>query len=158
MCLRASCRFRAWIAISAEDSPELLASAPYPMRAFWRAKLIASLLVPAVLLLPLMVLFAFLNPGAAAIATVCAAASAWSAAMINLWLQKPSKRSEFRRAMSSNFGATMLELLSTLSIAAAVGMFVGGLVYAWIAVALAIIIIALARRSEADILDRMSEA
>lgn len=148
----------AWINIGAEDAPQLLASAPVPMRAFWRAKLVVSLLVPGVLLLPLLVAFAFINPLGALAGAAGATASAWSAAMINLWLQKPSKRSEFRRAMSSNFGATALELLSTLSIAAAVGMFVAGFVYAWVAVGVAVVIIALARRSEGSILDRMSEA
>lgn len=147
----------AWIAISAEDSPELLASAPYPIRDFWRAKLAVSLLVPGVLVVPLMLLFAFFQPLAALIGLVAAIASAWSAAMINLWLQKPTKRAEYRRSWSSTFGANMLELLASISFAAAAGLAVAGLVHALIPAALAIVIIALARRSEDAVLERITD-
>jgi len=148
----------AWIAISAEDAPQLLASAPHPLRAFWRAKLATAMLVPGVLVTPLMIIFAFFQPWAALIGLVTAAASAWSAAMINLWLQKPTKRTEFRRSWSSTLGANMLELATSLSFAAFAGLAVAGLAYAWIALAVAVAVIALARRSEAAVMERLTGA
>ena len=149
----------AWIVISAEDAPQLLASAPVPIRGFWRAKLTVALLIPAILLTPILLIFAVFDPLAAAIALPVAAAAAWSAAMINLWLQKPTKRSEFRRAWASTFGANMLELISSMSLAGFAGMAVGGLyVYSLIPLAIAVLVVALARRSEDVITERITEA
>jgi ABC-2 type transport system permease protein len=148
----------AWLTLSAEDSPELLASAPIPIRAFWRAKLAVSFLIPAALLALPLIALTFLNPVAGLVGIVAAAASAWSAAMINLWLQKPTKRSEFRRSWSSTLGANLLELSTSAAIAAAAGMAVAGLVSAWIPAALAIGIVLLARRSEAAVLERLTGA
>ena len=148
----------AWIAISAEDAPQLLATAPHSMRAFWRAKLATAMLVPGVLVGPLMILFAFFEPWPALIGLVAAGASAWSAAMINLWLQKPTKRTEFRRSWSSTLGANMLELATSVSFAAFAGLAAAGLPLAWIALAVAVLIILLARRSEAAIVERLMSA
>ncbi len=149
----------AWIVISAEDAPQLLASAPVPIRGFWRAKLSVALIIPAVLLTPLLLLFAVFEPLAALVALPTAAAAAWSAAMINLWLQKPTKRSEFRRAWSATFGANMLELISSMSLAAFAGMLVGGVVtYSLIPLAVAALVVLLARRSEEAITERITEA
>jgi ABC-2 type transport system permease protein len=148
----------AWIAISAEDAPQLLASAPHPIRAFWRAKLATALVVPAVLIGPLMIAFAFMAPWPALIGLLSAAASAWSAAMINLWLQKPTNRTEFRRSWSSTLGANLLELATSISFAAFAGMAAAGLPYAWFALAAAVVVILLARRSDAAVLERLTGA
>jgi ABC-2 type transport system permease protein len=78
--------------------------------------------------------------------------------MINLWLQKPTKRTEFRRSWSSTLGANMLELATSLSFAAFAGLAVAGLAYAWIALAVAVAVIALARRSEAAVMERLTGA
>ena len=148
----------AWIAISAEDAPQLLATAPHPLRAFWRAKLATALLVPGVLVGPLMIVFAFFEPWPALIGLTAAAASAWSAAMINLWLQKPTKRTEFRRSWTSTLGANMLELATSVSFAAFAGLAAAGLPLAWIALVVAVLIILLARRSEAAVVERLMTA
>lgn len=149
----------AWIVMSAEDAPQLLASAPVPIRGFWRAKLSVALIIPAVLITPILLVFAVFQPLAAAVALPVAAAAAWSAAMINLWLQKPTKRSEFRRAWASTFGANMLELISSMSLAAFAGMLVGGLaLYSLIPLAVALLVVALARRSEEAITERITGA
>ncbi|MHA1559680.1 MAG: hypothetical protein ACTSWI_03300 [Alphaproteobacteria bacterium] len=144
----------AWITISAEDSPELLASAPYPIRDFWRAKLAVSLMVPGVFIVPLMIVFAFLEPMAAAIGIVAAAASAWSAAMINLWLQKPAKRAEYRRSWSTTFAANMLELVTSVCFAVFALLAVFGLAYSAIPATIAAVILLLSRRSEVAVLER----
>ena len=105
-----------------------------------------------------MIAFAFFEPWAAVIGVAAATASAWSAAMINLWLQKPTKRTEFRRSWSSTLGANMLELATSFCFAAFAGLAVAGLAYAWIALAAALLIIALARRSEDAVRERLTGA
>ena len=146
----------AWITLSAEDSPELLASSPVPVRLFWRAKLLVATGLPAALIVPLLLVLAFTEPVAALAGLIASAASAASAAAINLWLQKPTKRSEFRRALQSNVGATILELATSVCFAAASALAVAGLIHALIPLGLAVMILALARRSEAVIVERMT--
>lgn len=148
----------AWITMSAEDAPQLLASSPISIRQFWRAKMAISMGVALTLVLPLMVAFAFVDVRGAIYGAVGAMASAAATTMINLWLQKPARRSQFRRALSSNPAATLVEAFTSLAIAAAVGITVGGLGFGWIPALVALALIASARRSEAAILERMSEA
>lgn len=149
----------AWIALSAEDAPELLASSPHRMRDYWRAKMITALMVPGVLLVPVALLYAvFFDPLYAAIGIAAATASAWSAAMINLWLQKPTKRSEFRRSWASTLAANALELIASLAFAAFAGLAVAGLGIAWIPLTIAVAVIVLARRSEEAVLERITGA
>jgi ABC-2 type transport system permease protein len=148
----------AWIAFSAEDAPQLLASSPFPVWSVWRAKLTATLLVPAMLVVPVLIALAFFAPLAAAVGLVASAAAALAAAMIHLWLQKPTKRSDFRRAWVTTFDANILELISSFCWAAFAGLAVAGLSYAWIAFAATVIIVALARRSEGAIRERLAAA
>lgn len=148
----------AWSAFSAEDAPEMLASSPYPSWSLWRAKLTATLLLPAILVVPVVIALAFYAPLAAAIGLAGAVAAAGSAAMIHLWLQKPSKRADFRRAWATTFEANMLELISSVAWAAFAGLTVAGSSYAWIALAASVIIIVLARRSEDAIHERLAAA
>ncbi len=148
----------AWITLSAEDAPEFLATSPVPIRAFWRAKLAVATGVPALLIAPVLVVLALTEPRAAMIGLVGSAASAGSAALINLWLQKPSRRTEYRRAMQSNFGATVLELATSVSFAATAGLATAGLVHAWIPLVVAVTVPALAYRSEGAIRERMTAA
>ena len=86
-----------WIAISAEDAPELIACAPIPRGEARRAKLVAALAPVGVLIAPLLVGFAWLSPWAGLVATASAAASALSSSLLNLWFEKPTPRSAFRR-------------------------------------------------------------
>jgi ABC-2 type transport system permease protein len=87
----------AWIAISAEDAPELIACSPIGPGAARRAKLAAALTPVALMVAPVLVGLAWLSPWAALVATVSTAVSAISAALLNLWFEKPTPRSAFRR-------------------------------------------------------------
>lgn len=148
----------AWITISAEDSPQLLAASPMPIRFFWRAKLAATLLPPGLLVLPAVIGIALFSPPAGLVAAVGAAGSGASAALVNLWLQKPARRREFRRQWHTNFAASILELLMSLSWAAAAGLAVYGSLWALAPAGLALVVLALSRRSEAAMLERLSTA
>ncbi len=87
----------AWIAISAEDAPELIACSPIAAGAVRRAKLAAALTPVAVLVAPMLVALAWLSPWAGLVATIATALSAISAGLLNLWFEKPAPRSAFRR-------------------------------------------------------------
>ncbi len=102
----------AWIAISAEDAPELIACSPLDGGAARRAKLIAALTPVAVMVAPVLVGIAWLWPLAGAVATVSAALSALSAGLLNLWFEKPTPRSAFRRR-----GGSVVVTLGELALA-----------------------------------------
>lgn len=86
----------AWIAISAEDAPDLLRCAPVMPSLARRAKLTAAVIPLTVLVFPLGAL-AWLHVWAAIAATLGVVASALSSAVIQLWYEKPMPRSAFRR-------------------------------------------------------------
>jgi ABC-2 type transport system permease protein len=99
----------AWIAISGEDAPELIASAPVTLQRVRLAKL-ASALVPLVVLLAMPVgVLAWFAPGAAVISSVGIACAALSSALINIWYEKPGQRKHFRRRGSGSFVASLGE-------------------------------------------------
>jgi len=149
----------AWITISAEDSPQLLAVSPIPIRQFWRAKLMATLVPPAIMIAPAVIGLAFFAPLAALVAAIGAAAAASSAALVNLWLQKPARRQEFRRQWSSSFAPSIMELVLSLLIAVATGLAAFELwLWALPPAALAGAALLLCRRSETAMRERLSIA
>jgi ABC-2 type transport system permease protein len=100
-----------WITVSAEDAPDLLVAAPAPISTVNRAKLAAALIpVAGLLALPLVALIV-LAPAAGIAATLGCAASASSAGMINVWRQRPGRRSDFRRKGSVHWFFTVAILL-----------------------------------------------
>ena len=120
----------AWITISAEDAPDLLACAPTPTATYRQAKLAAAFLFVAVLLAPILVILTVLAPGVGLAATAGCLAAALATGLINIWYQKPAKRAEFRRRRGSSWFATVVEVLVPLAIAAAPGLAAAGLWWA----------------------------
>jgi ABC-2 type transport system permease protein len=104
----------AWIVISAEDAPDLLASAPAPRRTLQLAKLAAATM-PALLLvaLPLLWLVAR-TPSTGLLVAFTISAAVLSAGLIVLWTGRPAPRSDFKTRGKENFLCTMLELVSSL--------------------------------------------
>lgn len=99
----------AWITVSAEDAPDLLASSPVPRRLSDRAKVAAAITpVAAIMLLPLIGL-AWLSPLAGLAALLGAGAAAVSSALVNIWWQRPGKRSDIRRARRSSWLVSLAE-------------------------------------------------
>ena len=87
------------------------------------------------------------------------AAAAVSAGWINIWLQKPGDRKDFRRRRGAGLAATLAELLVALlwglaAYCAVTGFWLG----AGVAVALALVMLAVAHRPEEAILRRLTEA
>lgn len=86
----------AWLTVSAEDAPELLASSPVPATTIIRTKIEAALLpVAPLLVLPLFALLAT-RPVYAIALTVCAAGAAVSCALLQIRNPVARKRADFR--------------------------------------------------------------
>jgi ABC-2 type transport system permease protein len=120
----------AWITLSAEDAPELIACAPVDGARVRRAKLTATLLPVAVLMsLPIGALLA-LKPWIGAVAGVAAALSAASAGLINLWFEKPAERKAFRSRRGGSVLGASAELVLGLGWGAAAALAAGRSVWA----------------------------
>jgi ABC-2 type transport system permease protein len=96
----------AWITISAEDAPELLACAPVDGGLVRRAKLAATMIPVAILLAVPLAALLVLTPWIGVCAIFGAAAAGASSGLVNLWFEKPAPRKAFRsRRGGSAIGA-----------------------------------------------------
>jgi ABC-2 type transport system permease protein len=116
----------AWITISAEEAPEVLASAPAPISLIRRAKMAAVILVVSGLLAPVLLPLIVLAPVAGLAASAGCAAAMLSAVLLNTWWQRPAKRSEFRNRRNTSWFVTVAELGLGLLIGGATGLFAAG--------------------------------
>lgn len=129
-----------WLTISAEDAPELLLCAPITQIQAAQAKVAAvALPIIGIVLIPAL-LIARVNPwaGACALAGSCACACAMG--FIELWNQKPAKRSQFRmrrRGTGSSWIYFVEMIINTLA-AVAVGLLAAAQFWAVIPAALAL--------------------
>ena len=149
----------AWITISAEDAPDLLSCAPTPTRTLRQAKIAAAAAPVAVMLVPVIVPLAVLAPLVALAAAAGSAASVAMAAMMNIWWQRPGKRSDFRRRRQSSWLVAVAELLLGVVIAAATGLAAAGL-FSWalIPAVLALAGVLMLRRTDAQVAQALRTA
>lgn len=149
----------AWITVSAEDAPDLLVCAPTPIRVVRQAKVAAGVLPVAVLLVPILLPLLVMSPGVALAAAAGCLASMTMASLLNLWWQRPGKRSEMRRQRSSSWFVTLAELLLGVLIAAATGLLAAGY-FGWAIVpaALALTGTMMMRRTDAQIAQALRTA
>jgi ABC-2 type transport system permease protein len=103
----------AWLALSAEDAPELIATAPLPRRAILRAKGEAVLGGVGILFAPCLLALALIAPRDAGVAAIGATCSVVSAAAIQYWFRTKTKRSQFQRRQTSSRIALYAEALVT---------------------------------------------
>ncbi|MCH8808669.1 MAG: permease [Proteobacteria bacterium] len=104
----------AWLAVSGEDAPDLVGSAPIAERAVIVAKIEAVLGAVAIVIVPLLVAIAIAAPMIAAVALLGVAVSASSGTMIQIWFRAQAKRSNFWRRQTSSRIATVAEALSSI--------------------------------------------
>ena len=122
----------AWLAVSGEDAPDLVATAPVPERTILRAKMEAVLGGVLVVLAPVILVLAFTAPLDAVVACAGILIAAGSATAIQLWFRKQAKRIHFRRRQTSSRVATFAEAFSSISWAATAGLAASG---TWLAIA-----------------------
>jgi len=108
----------AWLAISGEDAPDLVATAPVPASFILRAKVEAVLGVIAVVFAPMVAVLALLSPWHALVASGGIVIATTAATAIQLWFRSQAKRSQFRRRQVSSRVATFTEAFSSIGWAA----------------------------------------
>jgi ABC-2 type transport system permease protein len=129
----------AWLAISGEDAPDLVATAPVPPSFIIRAKIEAVLGVIAVIFAPLVLALAIASPWHALITCCGIIVAAGAATSIQLWFRTQAKRSQFRRRQVSSRVATFAEAFSSIGWAATAAVAAANL---WLAIAPGIIALA----------------
>jgi ABC-2 type transport system permease protein len=122
----------AWLAISGEDAPDLVATAPIPPRFILQAKIEAVLGAVAIIFAPLVAALAIASAWHALVAGVGIAVSAAAATAVQFWFRSQAKRSQFRRRQVSSRLATFAEAFSSIGWAATAAV---AAVSLWLAVA-----------------------
>ena len=103
----------AWLAVSGEDAPELIACAPVPPLQVLRARTEAVLGGIAAIFAPFLLALAFVAPGAALVTLACVLIAAGSATAIQYWFRTQARRGLFRRRQTASRVATFAEALSS---------------------------------------------
>ena len=104
----------AWIAVSGEDAPDLVASAPITAYAIIVAKIQAVLGAVAVVVAPLLAALVVAAPKLAVVAALGIVVSAWSGTMIQFWFRPQSAPGRLRRRRIPSRIATVAEALSAI--------------------------------------------
>jgi ABC-2 type transport system permease protein len=119
-----------WLAISGEDAPDLVATAPVPPSAIMRAKIEAVMSGIALVFAPFVLPLALVAPYFALAAALGIAMAAASATAVQLWFRSQAKRSHFRRRQTSSRMATFAEAFSSITWAATAALAAAG---SWLA-------------------------
>ena len=124
----------AWLSISGEDAPDLIATAPISAQRITWAKIEAVMGAIAFIFAGLVAALMFVSVWAALVASAGIAATAASATLIQYWFRNQVRRSHFRhRHVSSSRVATFAEAFSSIGWAATSGLAVAG---SWLALLL----------------------
>jgi ABC-2 type transport system permease protein len=130
----------AWLAVSGEDAPDLVTSAPVAASQVTRAKIEAVLGGIALVFAPLVAALAIASPYHAVIAALAITIAAMAATQIQLWFRAQAKRSQFRRRHTSSRTATFAEAFSSIAWAGTAALAATG---TWIALITAIVAVAI---------------
>jgi ABC-2 type transport system permease protein len=126
----------AWLAISGEDAPDLVATAPVPASFVLRAKIEAVLGAVAVIFAPFLIALAIASPWHGFVAGCGIAVAAAAATAVQFWFRSRARRSQFRRRQVSSRLATFAEAFSSIGWAATAAI---AAVSLWLAVAPAVL-------------------
>jgi ABC-2 type transport system permease protein len=135
----------AWLAISGEDAPELVTTAPVPPGFIVRGKIEAVLGACAAVFAPFILAILFVSPIEALIAAGGIAIAVIAATMIQLWFRAQARRAHFRRRHTSSRVATFAEAFSSISWAGTAGLAASGSTLALLPAAIGVIVLAVAK-------------
>jgi ABC-2 type transport system permease protein len=135
----------AWLAISGEDAPELVATAPIPAAAILRAKVEAVMGAIGLVFLPFVAATALLSPWHAAVTVAGILAAAAAAIAIQHFFRTQAKRSNFRRRQTSSRAATFAEAFSSIAWAGTAALAAAGTWLAVVAGVFALLVLLVAR-------------
>ena len=108
----------AWLSISGEDAPDMVASAPITAGRILRAKIEAVMGMIALVFAPIVAVLAFDSLFAAVVAALGILTAAAAATLIQICFRTQAKRSQFRRRQTSSRIATFAEAFSSIAWAA----------------------------------------
>jgi ABC-2 type transport system permease protein len=120
----------AWLAISGEDAPDLVATAPVPRHLIVRAKIEAVLGGIAIAFAPFIAALSLLSVSGALIAALGIFAAAAAATAIQFFFRKQATRRYFRHRQTASRFATFAEAFSSIAWAAAAAVATSG---SWLA-------------------------
>ena len=132
----------AWLAISGEDAPDLVATAPVPKSFILRAKVEAVLGAIALVFAPLLAVLVIASPRHALVAAAGTLIATTAATAIQFWFRSQAKRSQFRRRQVSSRIATFSEAFSSIGWAATAGVAAVSLVLAIAPALIALLVLA----------------
>jgi ABC-2 type transport system permease protein len=132
----------AWLAISGEDAPDLVATAPLTAGRILRAKIEAVMGCILLVFAPFIAVLAFTSTFHATVAGLGIAIAAASATEIQLCFRAQAKRSHFRRRQTSSRFATFAEAFVSIAWAATAALAASGTSFAVMPGALAVGILA----------------
>jgi ABC-2 type transport system permease protein len=116
----------AWLAISGEDAPDLVATAPLTAGNILRAKVEAVMGSILLVFTPFIVALALTSPFCALVAGIGIAVAAASATEIQLCFRAQARRSQFRRRQTSSRVATFAEAFVSIAWAATAALAAAG--------------------------------
>ena len=120
----------AWLAVSGEDAPDLIGSAPVSARAVLWAKIEAVLIAVVIMAAPIIVALAIVVPLYGLVAFGGVAIAAVSGTAIQIWFRRQARRTHFRRRHTSSRIATLAEALVSILWAGAAAIAAAG---SWLA-------------------------
>jgi ABC-2 type transport system permease protein len=135
----------AWLTISGEDAPDLVATAPVGAGAMTAAKVEAVMVAVAVVIGPFLALLALVSPPNALVAGLGAGLAAGAATLIQLVFRTRARRSQFRRRQTASRVATFAEAFSSISWAATAALAAAGTWFALAPALFALGVLVLAR-------------
>ncbi len=116
----------AWLSISGEDAPDLVATAPITARRIILAKIEAVMGTVALVFAPLIGALALASPVAALVASGGVLIAAAASTQIQLCFRVQARRSQFRRRQTSSRIATFAEAFSSIAWAATAALAAAG--------------------------------
>lgn len=135
----------AWLAVSGEDAPDLIATAPIsPLRAL-TAKVEAVLILVFLIFAPFLLGLASLSLEMTLVVAIGIIAASVSSTMIQIWFRRQAKRRYFSRRQTSSRLATFAEAFCAVSWAAAAGIWLQSPILALVPAGIALLILCGAR-------------
>ncbi|MBU1211912.1 MAG: permease [Alphaproteobacteria bacterium] len=104
----------AWLTISGEDAPDLIATAPVSAFARLSAKVKAVLVIIAGIVTPIVLAMALMSVWGAFVTLCGALIAAACAILIQLWFRAQAKRSNFRRRQVASKASTFCEAFASI--------------------------------------------
>ncbi|MEP1574687.1 permease [Roseibium album] len=135
----------AWLTISGEDAPDLIATAPISLFTRLWAKVLSVLTLIATILLPIALCLALISLWGAVVSFAGAMIAAASAILVQLWFRSQAERTTFRRRQVASKASTLAEAAASISCAAGTALIAAGSPLALLPVVLLLIVLGISR-------------